>query len=228
MARWGMIIDLDKCTGCQACTIACKEENNVPHGSPREHTRRTDIYWNKVIAASHGQYPSASIEMIPMPCMHCDNAPCVTVCPAQATYKREDGIVMQNFRRCIGCRYCIVACPYGSRSFNFKDQEEKEYHRPDTPPDRDIRGHWPFPQRIRGVVEKCTFCFHRIDRGIKEGKRIGDEVVPACVESCPARARIFGDLDDPKSQVAQALASRSWLRLREEMGTDPKVFYLPG
>jgi len=190
--------------------------------------RRTDLYWNKVIAVSHGQYPSANIEMIPMPCMHCDNPPCVTVCPALATYQREDGIVMQNFRRCIGCRYCIVACPYGARSFNFKDQEEKEYHRPDPPPDRAIRGPWPFPQRIRGVVEKCTFCFHRIDQGIKEGKRIGYEVVPACVEACPARARIFGDLDDPKSQVAQVLAARGWLRLREEMGTDPKVFYLPG
>ena len=103
MARWGMVIDLDKCTGCQACTIACKEENNVPHGSPEENRGRTAAYWNKVIAASDGEYPSVNIEMIPMPCMHCDNPPCVKVCPAKATYLREDGIVMQIFRRCIGC-----------------------------------------------------------------------------------------------------------------------------
>ncbi len=134
---------------------------------------------------------------------------------------------MQDFRRCIGCRYCIVACPYGVRNFNYKDQEEQEYHRPDLPPDRSVRGMWPFPTRVRGVVEKCTFCFHRIDQGIKEGKRIGSEVVPACVEACPTHARTFGDLDDSNSEVSQLLASRTSFRLREEMSTKPKVFYLP-
>ena len=122
MARWGMVIDLDKCTGCQACTIACKEENNVPYGSPEENKRRLVPYWNKVIAVSNGEYPSVNVEMIPMPCMHCDNPPCVQVCPAKATYLREDGIVVQNYRRCIGCKYCIAACPYGVRNFNYKDQ----------------------------------------------------------------------------------------------------------
>ena len=157
MARWGMVIDLGKCTGCQACTIACKEENNVPYGSPEENRNRTAPYWNKVIAASHGEYPSVNIEMVPMPCMQCDNPPCVMVCPAKATYRRDDGIVMQNFRRCIGCKYCIAACPYGVRSFNYKDQVEKEYHRPDPPPDSSVVGPWPFPHRTHGVVEKCTF-----------------------------------------------------------------------
>jgi len=227
MARWGMVIDLDKCTGCQACTIACKAENNVPHGSPEEQAIRREPYWNRVIAVSEGEYPTVKTECIPMPCMHCDNAPCVTVCPAKATYRREDGIVVQDFRRCIGCRYCIVACPYGARSFNFKDQEEKDYHRPDLPPNREVRGMWPFPTRVRGVVEKCTFCFHRIDQAIKEGKKIGEEVVPACVEACPSRARTFGDLDNPDSEVSRRLASRTSFRLREEMHTQPKVFYLP-
>ncbi len=227
MARWGMVIDLDKCVGCQACTVACKEENNVPYGSPQEQKRRTEIYWHKVIAVSNGKYPTASIDFIPMPCMHCDDAPCVTVWPAKATYHREDGIGMQNFRRCIGCKYCIIACPYGARNFNYKEPEEEEYHRPDLPPDRSIRGPWPFPHRVHGVVEKCTFCFHRIDQGIKEGKKIGTEVVPACVEACPTKARAFGDLDDPNSEVSQLLSSRQWIRLREGMGTDPKVFYLP-
>jgi len=226
MPRWGMVIDLDKCTGCQACTVACKVENNVPHGSPEEQTSRREIYWNKVIAATRGRYPRVKTELIPMPCMHCDNAPCVTVCPAIATYRREDGIIMHNFRRCIGCKYCMVACPYGVRSFNFKEQESKEYQRQDRPPDRTVWGPWPFPTRTHGVVEKCTFCFHLIDQGIKEGKRIGEEVVPACVEACPANARFFGDLDDTRSQVSRLLSSRGSIRLREELVTKPKVYYL--
>jgi len=237
MERWGMVIDLDKCVGCQACTIACKSENNVPYGSPKEEQRMQEIFWNKVIAVSKGEYPTASIEIIPMPCMHCEHPPCVTVCPAKATYKREDGIVMQNFRRCIGCKYCIVACPYGSRSFNYKEQEEQEYHRPDLPPDLGLDskayiGPWPFPRRTHGVVEKCTFCFHRIDEAKKkieagEEIEIGLDVVPACVEACPSGARVFGDLEDPASAVSKLLASRDSFKLREEMDTEPKVFYLP-
>ena len=221
MARWGMVIDLDKCVGCQACSIACKAENNVPHGSPEEQKSRRETYWNKVIAVTKGTYPRVNTQIIPMPCMHCENPPCVTVCPAKATYRREDGIIMQNFRKCIGCKYCMVACPYGARSFNTKDQEEKEYHRHDLPPDRSSWGLWPFPARTHGVVEKCNFCFPRIDRGIKEGKKIGEEVVPACVEACPANARIFGDLDDTGSEVSRLLSSRAYMRLREELSTEP-------
>jgi molybdopterin-containing oxidoreductase family iron-sulfur binding subunit len=227
MARWGMVIDLDKCVGCQACVVSCKEENNVPHGSPEEEARRTEIFWHKAIAVSNGKYPAVSIEYIPMPCMHCDDPPCVTVCPARATYRRDDGIVVQDFRRCIGCKYCIVACPYGARNFNYKDQAEEEYDRPDLPLDLASKGPWPYPHRVHGVVEKCTFCFQRIDKGIREGKKIGVDVVPACVEACPTRARVFGDLDDPASEVSQLLASRQWFRLRESLSTHPKVFYLP-
>ena len=232
MAKWAMVIDLDKCVGCQACSLACKSENNVPFGSPDEQRRRLDIFWHKVIAASKGEYPNATTEIIPMPCMHCEHPSCVSVCPAKATYQREDGIVMQNFRRCIGCKYCIVACPYGARSFNYKEQENEEYQRHDLPPDLGLSfetyiGPWPYHHRTHGVVEKCTFCFHRIDQGLKQGKRIGIDVVPACVEACPTVARAFGDLDDPKSNVSQLLASRDSFRLRPEFGTKPKVVYLP-
>ena len=226
MPRWGMVIDLDKCVGCQACSVACKEENNVPHGSPEEQQGRREIYWHKVIAATIGRYPQVSTQVIPMPCMHCDHAPCVTVCPARATYRREDGIVIQNFRRCLGCKYCMVACPYGARSFNYKEQEEEEYHHLDSPPDRSVWGQWPYPIRTHGVVEKCTFCFHRIDQGLKEGKKIGIDVVPACVEACPANARAFGDLDDTQSEICRLLTTRRPIRLREELGTQCKVYYL--
>ncbi len=221
-----MVIDLDKCVGCQACTTACKSENNVAHGSPDEQRLRREIYWNKVIAVTNGKYPQVNTQIIPMPCMHCDHAPCVTVCPAKATYRRDDGIIVQDFRRCIGCKYCMVACPYGARGFNSKDQEVEEYNRPDGPPDRDSWGPWPFPSRTHGVVEKCTFCFHRIDEGIRKGKKIGEEVVPACVEDCPANARTFGDLDERGSAVSRLLSSRGSIRLREELDTGCKVYYL--
>jgi len=192
------------------------------------------MYWHKVIAASEGDYPSVNTQIIPMPCMHCTHPPCVNVCPSKATFVRDDGIVMQNFRRCLGCRYCIVACPYGARNFNFKTQESKEYQRPDLPPDLDLGyashiGPWPYPHRTRGVVEKCTYCFHRIDQALENGLEIGspDGVVPACVEACPTEARFFGDLDDPESTVSKLLASRTYIKLREEMATNPKTIYLP-
>lgn len=234
MANWGMVIDLDKCVGCQACSLACKAENNVPHGTPGEHDRHHDVYWHKVIAVHEGEFPSVNTQVIPMPCMHCSSPPCVNVCPSKATFKRGDGIVMQNFRRCLGCRYCIVACPYGARSFNFKDQQDEEYQRPDLPPDMGLEygaaiGPWPYPHRTRGTVEKCTYCFHRIDEALAKGREIGspDGVLPACVEACPTEARFFGDLDDPKSTVSRLLASRTYIKLREDMLTNPKTIYLP-
>jgi Fe-S-cluster-containing dehydrogenase component len=227
MAKWGMVIDLEKCVGCQACTIACWSENNVPHGSPEEQATDREYYWNKVVTVTEGEYPNVRLEFISMPCMHCDDAPCVSVCPAAATYRREDGIIVQNFRKCIGCKYCMIACPYEARNYNYKEAEEQEYDRPDTPPDYESRGPWPFPHRIHGVVEKCTFCVHRIDEGLRDGKKIGVDVVPACVEACPTRARVFGDLDDANSEVSRLLAANTVIRLREDLGTEPKVYYLP-
>ena len=133
-----------------------------------------------------------------------------------ATYKREDGLVLQRYERCIGCKYCMVACPYHQRFFNFYEQEEKDYHNPDV------------PRRISGIVEKCTFCRHRIDKAIAEGKKIGspDGVEPACTQACPAKTRTFGDLDDPDSEVSKLLHSRRNYQLRADLGTEPQVYYL--
>src|SRR5574341_1669163 len=119
MARWGMVIDLDKCTACQACTVACKEENNVPTPGPAASARGREIFWMQVLRSVQGEYPKVRASFIPRPCMHCDEPPCVQVCPVDATYKRADGIVAQDYDRCICCRYCMVACPYGVRYFNW-------------------------------------------------------------------------------------------------------------
>ena len=221
MAKWGMVIDLDKCVGCQACVVACKEENNVPHGSPEEQKSRREIYWHKMIAVTKGKYPHVRTEIIPMPCMQCDHPPCVTVCPAKATFQREDGIVVQYFRRCIGCKYCMVACPYGARSFNYKAQAEKAYHRQDEPPDRKSWDPWPFPVRTQGVVEKCTFCAERIGLGRE----------PACVEAVQgvvggAEALTFGNLSDPRSEVSRILREKRTLCRQIGFGTRPNIYYI--
>ena len=236
-----VLVDLVRCMGCRSCQVACKAWNGNDaeigiclgcYDNPPSFSVNTWslVRFTEVNKDGHLNWVFSKIQ-----CMHCEHPACVTVCPAKATYKREDGIVMQNFRRCLGCKYCIVACPYGARSFNYKEQEEKEYLRPDLPGDKyneeleykEYIGPWPFPHRTHGVIEKCTFCFHRLDKGIKECKTIGVDVVPACVEACPAEARVFGDVDEPSSEVSKLLASRDYFKLREDMGTEPKVFYLP-
>lgn len=202
MTRYGMLIDLDKCTFCQACTIACKAENNIPDG----------MFWNKVRAVPNGKpYPEYRVTPLPMPCMHCEDAPCVQVCPVSATYTRPDGIVAIDYDKCIGCKYCIASCPYGARTFN----KEKAFVEVGGKPA------WynaSVPVRPQGVVEKCTFCSHRIDAG---------NLTPACVAACPSDARLFGDLDDPNSEVSKLNASRQAKPLRPELGVKPKVTYAP-
>ncbi|MBI4301955.1 MAG: 4Fe-4S dicluster domain-containing protein [Chloroflexi bacterium] len=223
MARWGMIIDLDKCTACQACTIACRFENNVPFQGEEETRRGHTRYWNEVLSQEVGKYPMVKVRMIPRPCMHCDNPPCVQVCPVGATYKNQEGTVLQKYERCIGCRYCMVACPYGARFFNWKKPEFPEVMGNYTNPN--------VPIRPKGVVEKCTFCIQRVETARAEAKAAGRElmdgdVVPACVQTCTGRARYFGDLDDPNSQVYQLSRDTRATRLAEELGTKPKVYYL--
>lgn len=223
MPRWGMVIDLDRCTACQACTVACRAENNVPFAGPEEAGKGRAIFWNELIPMVGGEFPHLKARFIPRPCMHCDNPPCVRVCPVRATYKNEEGIVAQIYSRCIGCRLCMAACPYTARSFNWLHA--------DWPPDMEQALNPDVSLRPKGVVEKCLFCIQRL-RKAKEGKGAGkledEEVVrlPACVQTCPAGARYFGDLDDPESTVSKLARSSRAFRLLEELGTEPKVFYL--
>ena len=225
MSRWGMVIDLDRCTACQACTIACRAENNIPFAEPAEAEKGRVISWNQVISFVEGERPGGAPRYIPMPCMHCDHTPCVQVCPVKATYKNQEGLVAQIYNRCIGCRYCTVACPYTRRFFNWYDPSWPEVMKRQMNPEVSIRP--------KGVVEKCTFCIQRLrelqERAKKEKRAIRDDEVirlPACCQTCPSEARYFGDLDDPTSTVSKLAQSRRAFRLQEALGTHPKVIYL--
>lgn len=211
--RWAMVVNLEKCRkekNCQDCVHACHQVHNVPDfGNPKDEVKW--IWKEPFEHAFHEQgheYISEEIKHSPvlLLCNHCDNPPCVKVCPTEATWKRDsDGIVMMDWHRCIGCRYCVAACPYGSRSFNWRDPRPfiKEMHD-------------DFPTRTRGVVEKCTFCDERLARG----------EIPACVEACKAKAIVFGDLEDPQSEVREILRSNLTIRRKPQLGTSPEVFYL--
>ncbi len=211
--RWAMTIDLKKCheqDDCNDCVIACHKTHNVPEFD----NRKDEIKWmwkDSFHHAFHEQehhYLDQDIVKGPvlLLCNHCDNPPCTRVCPTQATWKRKsDGIVMMDWHRCIGCRYCVVACPYGSRSFNWRDPRP---HIKEIQPE--------FPTRSRGVVEKCTFCELRIAQG----------KLPACVEACKHGALQFGDLEDPESPVRKVLSERFSIRRKPGLGTEPEVYYL--
>ena len=207
--QWAMVIDQNKCTGCGYCVMACRAHNDV---SP-------SITWNPVLES--GQVAGKKV-FLARPCMQCTKAPCVEVCPVGASYYRPDGIVMMDYDRCIGCRYCEVACPYGARSFNWKQFTGPNPAVPEW-------GEPEVPRRPRGVPEKCAFCYERIDRGLKLGLTPGvdKDATPACVNVCPTNARMFGDLNDPESNVSKLLAEHSTYRLREDLGTGPRVYYIP-
>lgn len=223
MARWGMVIDLDRCTGCQACVIACKAENNIPFVGAEEAARGRDISWMEIIAETDGTGDEARTRFIPRPCFHCEQPPCVKVCPVHATYVNPEGLVAQIYHRCIGCRFCMAACPYTAKYFNWYEFEIPETMKRQFNPDVSVRQ--------KGVVEKCTFCHHRLmkakDRASYEGRSLtAEDYIPACAESCPTKAIYFGDLDDPTSEVSKLSRNSRAFRLLEELGTEPKVFYL--
>jgi len=210
--RWGMVIDMSKCRGdcSDECVSACHAAHNVPYIPQAE----DQVKWlfrepaENTFPDLKPGFLSKKIREKPflLLCNHCEDPPCVIVCPTQATFKRkEDGIVMMDYHRCIGCRFCMAACPYGSRSFNFRDPRPfiKELN-----PD--------YPSRRRGVVEKCNFCQERLKKGQS----------PACVEACTEGVLTFGDLEDPASDVRRILADKPHIRRKSSLGTGPSVFYI--
>jgi molybdopterin-containing oxidoreductase family iron-sulfur binding subunit len=226
-----MAIDLSRCQGCRACVEACKIENNTPSA----------VFWMHVFRLEQGEYPNTSISFLPRPCQHCNNAPCVKVCPVGARFKRDDGLVLTDFDRCIGCRYCEVACPYGVNFFNWRDPEAAfaDYQVPFDDPDLvpvtggaippyqnpDLEGLHGDEQRLtaggahfKGVMEKCTFCVQRVEKNL----------APACVETCPVGALQFGDIEDDRSPVSQFIKDKKQFKLLEDLGTDPSVVYVGG
>jgi len=224
-ARYGMVIDLDRCTGCGACMIACAAENNVSPPEPRA-TWRTGITPMVVRALSNGKDGTDRREaFIPITCMHCEHeTPCVSVCPQQAVeFDKSTGIVMQMPQRCLGCRYCMTACPYHARYFNWWD--------PQWPPGMEKSLNPGVSVRMRGVVEKCNLCHSRyhdaLQKAAAAGKKEIDvaDYVPACVEACPTGAIQFGDLADPKDPATIAAKSPDAFRLLEAIGTEPKIHY---
>ena len=203
--RYGMVIDLKRCSGCKTCSVVCKVANNIPN----------DIIWNRVLTeggnapdTAGGTWDNPEMQHWPVACQHCENPACTKVCPVGATWKDEQtGIVRQDYDKCIGCRMCMAACPYNARVFNWNDPV-----RATGAGYGDAR----VPERSRGVMEKCTLCKERTDEG--------DE--PMCVRCCPADARIFGDLDDPDSEVSRLRRELGSEVLLEEKGTRPQVFYI--
>lgn len=204
--RYGFAIDTKRCIGCHTCAVACRYESNLPKG----------VWWNRILTdggvhmdVPQGEFPNARVTYLPVACQHCDNPACVKVCPVGATYKdSETGIVRQDYDKCIGCRMCMAACPYtGVRSFLW---EEPAFAMGSDFGDKDAASHQ------KHVVEKCTMCWHRIARGEE----------PACISACPERARFWGDLDDPDSEVSQLIREREYMQLLPDEGTRPSVYYL--
>ena len=198
--RWGMVIDLKRCIGCYACQLSCKAEHGTPPG----------VFYARLLKREEGSYPSVRQLFLPVLCNHCEEAPCVDACPTGASFQWEDGVVDIDHDKCVGCKTCMMACPYGNRYFN--DQQQHYY--PQGPTDYErarMSGHQT------DVVMKCNFCRERV----REGKQ------PACVANCPTIARYFGDLDDATSEVSRLIQERGGFPLHPELGTRPSVYYLP-
>ena len=215
MTRWGMVIDLKKCISCYACMIACKQEHFLPPG----------VYWSRLLIGETGEYPQARKWTYPVLCNHCQEAPCVRVCPSGASTRRKDGIVTINSEKCVGCQYCVIACPYQQRT-SYED-DKKEYFPGQGLTEVEVIGRKLYPHQP-GTVIKCNFCKERIDGGIKQGLKPGidRQVTPACVLTCPVKARTFGDLGDPRSEIAVLIRARKGYQLHPEFGTEPSVYYI--
>jgi len=210
--RWGMVIDTRKLDGgiCKEMEKACRSAHNIPEFENKSHEIKWiwDAHYKHVFPGKTDEFLQERLKELPIPvlCNHCANPPCVQACPTQATFQREDGIVLMDFHRCIGCRFCMAACPYGSRSFNFRDPRA----------DNAIKNeNTEFPTRMKGVVEKCNFCAERLAVGKQ----------PICVEVSEG-ALVFGDLEDPQSEVRQLLKENYAIRRKQNLGSNPSVYYL--
>jgi Fe-S-cluster-containing dehydrogenase component len=224
---WTMVVDLDRCTGCSACVVACHAENNVPIVNEEEVTRGRGMHWLHLERYWDGGYPAVRARFIPLMCQQCELAPCEPVCPVYATLHSErEHLNLQIYNRCVGTRYCQNSDPYKVRFFNFFDPVFDEPLQQQLNPDVTVRS--------AGVMEKCTFCVQRIrraeERALVENRELADgDVVPACVQTCPPSALMFGDLNDPQSQVSRILENNPRrFRLLEHLGTEPSVVYLKG
>jgi phenylacetyl-CoA:acceptor oxidoreductase subunit 1 len=213
--RWGMAIEQKRCIGCNACVLACKAEHFLPPG----------IFWNRVLISEIGKYPAVSKLIYPVRCNQCQEARCVDVCPAGATQQREDGIVWVDEDKCVGCRYCVIACPYQART--FYEDGNKEYYPGQGLTEPEKMGKLLYPHQ-EGVVQKCNFCLERIDAGLANGLKPGvdREATPACVIACPTKALHFGDLDDPYSEVSRLIREKRGKQLHIEYGTEPSIYYI--
>ena len=227
--KWGMVVDLDKCIGCQACVVACQAENNVPLNTEELYIQRRAHEWIRIERYWEGEWPDIKARFIPIMCQHCDNAPCEPVCPVFATYHNDEGLNVQVYNRCVGTRYCANNCPYNVRFFNFWSPDWPERMHNQLNPDVTVRS--------RGIMEKCTFCVQRVRRAERkiEGQEDGQitdknmaegNFMPACVAACPTDTLIFGDLLDTNSRVSKMSKDRRHYRLLEELGTEPSVTYL--
>ena len=216
--RWAVAIDLKKCKsdeGCRDCVNVCHTRHNVPDFG----NKKDEIKWIWTEEFPHAfteqehELVADDLKEKPVPvfCNHCDNPPCTRVCPTKATFKRADGVVVMDWHRCIGCRYCMAACPYGSRSFNWRDPR---------PFIKDMNPE--YPTRSHGVVEKCTLC----DGMPNDAGKIDGLPHPACVKACPENAMIFGDLEDPESDIRAILKDRFSIRRKPGLGTQPEIYYL--
>jgi Fe-S-cluster-containing dehydrogenase component len=222
--KWGMVIDQDLCTGCQACVAACSMENNVPFVGEEDAAYGRSMQWMRIERFWEGEYPEVKMTPFqPVLCQQCHNAPCEPVCPVfAAVHSPAEDLNLQVYNRCVGTRYCANNCPYQVRVFNWRDYERPEPLNNQFNPDVTVRR--------RGVMEKCTFCIQRIhraeDQAKSEGREVQDgEFAPACAQACPADAIIFGRLDDPESRVSQLSKGGRGVHLLEELGTLPRITY---
>ncbi len=220
---WGMVIDLDRCTGCQACVVACQAENNIPINSEQDVLDHRAKAWIRIERYWEGEFPDVKARFLPVLCQHCQNAPCEPVCPVYATVHSSEGLNTQIYSRCVGTRYCANNCPYSVRHYNWDEPSWPEPLTAQLNPDVTVRS--------TGIMEKCTFCVQRINRGRRTADQFGrpiqdGEVQPACAQACPTNTLIFGDWNDPTGRIRRLAASSRSYQLLEEYGTEPAVVYL--